>query len=74
MVQPRPPWETTAAAFNAITAVFSHSPHLFPLFTASVSVPRLPAQPTALVSNGVPKGDGIDTWIIHLFVYSEAEL
>lgn len=29
MVQPRPSWETMAAAFNAITTVFSHSPHLF---------------------------------------------
>lgn len=72
MVPLHPSWETMAAAFNAITAVFSHSPHLVPLFTASVSVPRLPAQPTAVVSNGVPKGDRIDTWTIHLFVYSEA--
>lgn len=59
MVQLQPSWETMAAAFNAITAVFSHSPHLFPMFTASVSVPRLPAQPTAVVSNGVQRGTGL---------------
>lgn len=74
-MQPRPSWESMAAgSFDATTAVFSHSPHLFPLFTLSVSVLRLSAQLTAVGSNGVTKGDRIDTWIIHLIIYSEAEL